>query len=132
MNCRKIVDFNFHQAHFRGPAGNAVIQRSAKEVRKNRYNVGLHLRNQKPFTHSADTETRAKLQLILASSFALLLLLLFCGHRRINFQQALGKLHAHLFALVSTASRYASANGTSNFLPVLLATISSGASPAPN
>src|SRR5215469_14070117 len=38
----QIVDFNFRQAHFRGPAGNAVIQRSAKEVRKDRDNIGLH------------------------------------------------------------------------------------------
>jgi hypothetical protein len=40
----QIVDFDFHQAHFRGPAGNAVIKRPAKEVRKNRDDIGLHLR----------------------------------------------------------------------------------------
>src|SRR5690349_16201711 len=42
----QIVDFDFRQAHFRGPARNAMIKRSAKEVRKDRDDVGLHLRTQ--------------------------------------------------------------------------------------
>jgi hypothetical protein len=90
------VDFNFHQAHFRGPAGNSVIQRPAKEVRKNRYDVGLHFAEPKTIHSRARTGKSANPNS--ASSFALLLLLLFRGHGRINFQQALRQLHAHLFA----------------------------------
>ena len=51
----QIVDFNFRQPRFLSPAGDAVIQRPAKEVRKNRDNVGLHC-GSKTFTLE-DTET---------------------------------------------------------------------------
>jgi len=40
----QIVNAYFHQARFACPANNSVIQRSAKEVGKDRENVDLHLR----------------------------------------------------------------------------------------
>src|SRR5947199_49907 len=53
----QVVDFNFRQTHLAGPAGDAVLQRSAKEVRKDRDDVGLHFVNQNLNAEDAeDTE----------------------------------------------------------------------------
>ena len=48
----QIVDFDFRQAHLAGPAGDAVIQRSAEEAGKDRQNIGFHLGPElKTFNH---------------------------------------------------------------------------------
>jgi hypothetical protein len=46
----QIVDFDCRQTGFPSPADDSVIQRSAKEVGKDRYNVDLHRGTPKALT----------------------------------------------------------------------------------
>ena len=85
-NARKIVDFDFRQASFPGLADNAVIQRSAKKIRKDRQNVDLHRRLFNPCCSTAPT-----LRLFL------LLLFFLCGQRCTQLQHAFRQVHANLF-----------------------------------
>src|SRR5208283_1095617 len=95
----QIVDFDLHQAHFRGPAGNTVVEWSTKEVRKNRDNVGLHLDPRPSPQRTQSTQRILFFYALLAalfSSLSGLLLLFLCRHRSIDFKHALGKPHVYL------------------------------------
>src|SRR3984957_3407310 len=97
----QIVDLNCRQPQLLGSTRYAVIQRPAKEVRKDSYNVGLH-RESETFTAEYRFLPRAPLRtlcLALSSWFVRLFPLFFRRRWRIHFQQAFGQRHVHLLLL---------------------------------
>ena len=125
----QIVDFDCRQARFLRPADDSVIQRPAKEVGKDRYNVDLHRRTRSKAFTTENTEFQS---LFLCFSCSRLLLFFFGRQRRVQFQHSLGQLHLYLLALEVYALQICFRVRDLVALASRLTTISSGASPAPN